>query len=92
MYGLDDVFERMTPARVRVAAGLAALLSEPEIAEELGITYAGVRSIVRQLKEVTGERDVRGIGRFWQLHSEDWLTWCAAQGRVRIREREVPGE
>lgn len=91
MHGTDEIFERLTPPRVRVAARLAALATEAQIADELGITYSGVRSIVRQLKEITGETDVRGVGRFWQLYAEDWLTWCADQGGVRIRARDVPG-
>ncbi len=43
------------------------------------MTYAGARSLVEDLKNITGYRDVREIGRWWRDNREAWLAWCACQ-------------
>lgn len=88
---LDHLWERMTPPRVRVAAALAEGATLAEVAGELSISVNGVRSTVRQLNEILGVSGVREIARFWCCNGEEWLAWCASQGRLNQRgDRRSP--
>lgn len=76
-------YEWITYSRVRVLRELAALRTEREIAANLGISYEGVRSAVREIKRYTGLDDVRSIGRWWLVEAPKWAAWAAHQGGVR---------
>lgn len=75
-----DVYNWLTPSRVRVLRELADDRAEREAAERLGISYHGVRSIVADLKAKTGEPDVRALRRWWRANRGPWLAWWAEQG------------
>jgi hypothetical protein len=73
-------YEWITWSRARVLRELAHFRTEREIAEILGMTYEGVRSIVRDLKHHTGLDSVRDIGRWWIDEASAWLKWAGEQG------------
>jgi DNA-binding CsgD family transcriptional regulator len=62
--GNETVFEweRLTYARLRVLRELADGRTLSEIAERNQVSYDGVRSVVEDLKEITGCADVRAMG------------------------------
>jgi hypothetical protein len=61
---------------------LALFHTEREGAATLGIRYEGLRSAVEVIKDHTGLRDVREIGRWWLKFGPKWLEWMAEQGGV----------
>lgn len=75
-----------TCTRVRVLRGLANFEPERHIADELGLSYHTVRTAVSHLKQLTGESDVRGLGRWWQQHRQEWLRWWAKQRGLDDRD------
>ena len=75
----NETYERLTPPRVRVLALLARNHSLPEVAEAAGYSYAGIRSCVDDLKQLTGCETAREIGRWWQQHAALWHHWCGQQ-------------
>lgn len=87
MQGQGQVdWELLTYTRVRVLRELADFKKEREIARELGVAYATVRSHVAHLKSLTGRSDIREMARWWRERGcAEWLEWCGSQGR---RERE----
>lgn len=69
----------ITFARARQLTLLADGRTEREIGERLQITYASVRSLVEDLKGITGQGSVREIGRWWRENRKAWLAWCGEQ-------------
>ncbi len=62
MQGWDhDVYNWLTPSRVRVLRELADDRTEREVAERLGVAYSSVRSAVQVLKHRTGCENVRDL-------------------------------
>ena len=76
--------ERLTFSRVRVLRELAEGRTEREIAQRLQMTYNGVRSHVQDLKDLTGCRDVRELGRWWRRNGPRWLEWVAGSGNCEV--------
>lgn len=74
---MDPRFERLSLARVRVMALLAANYTTSEIAAELGCSYHGARSKVRDVESLIGLPDSRAVGRWWQEHGIAWLRHAA---------------
>ena len=84
--GYDKGFERerFAFARVRVLRELADGRTEREIGERNQVSYAGFRSLVEDLKFITGCRDVWEMGRWWRENRASWLAGCEHQaGAVR---------
>ena len=77
-----SALERLTFARVRVLRELAEGRTEREIAERLQMTYHGVRSHIEDLKDLTGCRDVRELGRRWRKNGPRWLEWVAGEAGI----------
>lgn len=77
-------WDRITFARARLLRELADGRTEREAAEALQMSYAGVRSCVEVLKEITGCRDVREMGRWWRANRALWRRWCDAASTTRI--------
>lgn len=63
---------RLTPSEREIMPLLARGLSDEEMAVELGITVAGIRSRLRGLREKTGASGRRAITFAW-----DHLSCCA---------------
>ena len=81
--GLNQAdYEWLTPSRLRVLRELTDDIPEREIANRLKMTYAGVRSIVEELKNKTGLRSVRDVRRWWRENRGLWAEWVLAQGGV----------
>jgi len=80
-------YEWFTYRRVRVLRELAQVRTEREGAANLGIEYTSFRGTVQEIKDTTGLREVREIGRWWLVERPKWLAWVADQGGVR-RERD----
>ena len=66
-----------TYTRVDLLRRLAEQRTQREIADERGVAYTTVRSEVETLKDHLGVSSIREIGRWWNGHKRDWLTWCA---------------
>jgi hypothetical protein len=75
-------YEWITPSKARVLRELAMFHTEREGAANLRISYEGFRSAVEVIKDHTGLRDVREIGRWWLKTGPEWLKWMAEQGGV----------
>lgn len=67
---------RITFRLAQVLRELAQDHSLPEVASRLGISYHGIRSDVDKLKEITGLRSARDIGRWWR--NEGAIAWGLA--------------
>ena len=78
-------FEWLTWRRIRVLAGLAALRTERQVAEEAGIAYSSVRGTVEAIKQYTGLPNVREIGRWWLDAVPKWLAWAAEQAGLQLK-------
>jgi len=50
------------------------------------VAYSTVRDPVKVLKELTGEPDVRALGRWWHRHRKEWHRWCARQAGLDDEE------
>ena len=72
----------ITSARARLLRELADGRTQHEICERNQMTYAGVRSLVEDLKAITGCRDVRELGRWWRENRAAWIAWCGRQAGV----------
>lgn len=75
VHGHSRIWEAMTPRRVQVAAGLADGKTEVQIAEEAGVSVTTVKDHVKHLKDIFGEPNARGVGRFWRTYRKDWHIW-----------------
>ncbi|GAB4326732.1 MAG: hypothetical protein Kow0010_09990 [Dehalococcoidia bacterium] len=69
-------WSRITWRLAQVLRELADGCSLGETAERLGISYNGIRSDVGKLKDITGLRSVRDIGRWWR--DEGSIAWGLA--------------
>lgn len=69
------IWEAMTMRRVQVAAWLADGKTEKQIARECGIEETTVKDHVKHLRELTGEPNARGVGRFWRTYRAEWHAW-----------------
>ncbi len=89
--GCEIVFDwdSITCARARLLRELANGRTEREIGERLLMTYAGVRSQVEDLKNITGHRDVREIARWWRDNRADWMAWCGQQAGLAREEGDA---
>lgn len=65
----------LTISRLRVLRQLADDRTDREAAEALGVSYAGVRSIVEKIKEQAGLESVREMRRWWRQNRAVWLDW-----------------
>ena len=78
-YECGDVdWQRFAYGRIQLLRGLADNRSARQIAARLrdGIRHRALAH--RQLKALTGCRDVGELARWWRSHAEDWRRWCAA--------------
>jgi DNA-binding CsgD family transcriptional regulator len=76
----EQLFIQITAARARVLRELADGWKEREVAAHLGVTYNGVRSLVRELKAITGCSGVHELGRWWRAHREEWARFVTEAG------------
>jgi DNA-binding CsgD family transcriptional regulator len=76
---LEEALTAITLRRAQVLRLLAEVRSEREIAEELHLTLAGVRSHIEDLKHITGHRSTRDLARWWQNNRVHWLNLYAQQ-------------
>ena len=83
------IFERLTVTRIRVLALLAANRTIPEIASSVHCSYHGARSLVRDLKVLTGSESARDVGRWWQGNREAYLAFVRA---AAMADSPVDGE
>jgi DNA-binding NarL/FixJ family response regulator len=67
----------ITARRAQILARLAEGFTEREIAGELGLSLAGVRSHVSWLREAIGLDSGRELGRWWRSYRETWLDGLA---------------
>lgn len=82
-------WDRFTFARVRVITAIEDRLTEHQAAERLDMTYNGLRSVVDELKAMTGCGDLRELGRWWAERREQWLEYCRQQTEPPKRGRRV---
>jgi FixJ family two-component response regulator len=80
------IWEALTTRRVQVAAGLADGKTEKQIAREFGIEETTVKDHVKHLREIFGEPDARGVGRFWRTYRSEWHGWCARVGGLEVAQ------
>lgn len=80
-------WSRITVPRVLVLAELAAFHTEREAARNIGISTDGLKSHVRDLKDITGCCSVRELGAWWVENRWRWLDVMAefATGADRAR-------
>lgn len=86
---MGDPFERWNKITLRRAAILRDLadgLTEPRVAEALGLTLPIVRGQVEQLKNLTGCVSVRQLGRWWRANRREWVLAAVAAGGLRLPE------
>lgn len=83
-YSGNDVFARLTVRRVAALGQLAHGRTERAAAEALGLQIEGFRSVVRELKEITGLNSTRDLGEWWRRNMGAWLECVStiAQGEV----------
>jgi DNA-binding NarL/FixJ family response regulator len=67
-------WERFTVARVAVLDDIQRGMTAQEIAGDLSLSYSGVRSHVRDLKELTGCHSMRELATWWREHRNLWAT------------------
>jgi DNA-binding CsgD family transcriptional regulator len=79
-----DIYLAITLRRARILKGLARAQSEREIAQDLCLTLAGVRSHVEDLKRITGLQSTRELARWWQIHASRWVVLCAREAGVPL--------
>jgi DNA-binding CsgD family transcriptional regulator len=79
-----DIYLAITLRRARILRGLAQAQSEREIAQDLCLTLAGVRSHVEDLKRITGQQSTRQLARWWQIHAGSWLALCAQEAGISL--------
>lgn len=72
-------YDWLTYSRIRVLRELAAGHTEAQGADNVGIQLTGFRSIVEDIKGITGLNSVREIGRWWRSESPKWLAWLVEQ-------------
>jgi DNA-binding NarL/FixJ family response regulator len=77
-----DIYMAITLRRARILKALAQARSEREIAQDLCLTLAGVRSHVEDLKRITGQQSTRQLARWWQVHASHWVALCAEEAGV----------
>jgi DNA-binding CsgD family transcriptional regulator len=68
-----DLTVVVTRRRAEILGLLAEGYRQPEIASRLGISPNTVRSTVAALKDCTGCKSVRELGRWWRLTRTAWL-------------------
>lgn len=73
-------WERITIARARVLKELAHHRHERPAAEALNMTISGLRSHVRDLKDITGCESIDGLAEWWQRNGWRWLAQAARAG------------
>jgi DNA-binding NarL/FixJ family response regulator len=74
-----DIFAAITLRRAQVLRGLADGMTEREIAKELTLAHSSVRSHVEALKNLTGQKSTRELGRWWRTNREAWLRYWAEE-------------
>jgi len=78
----DCVYRSITIRRAEFLRELANGFTEREISEHLGLTLSGVRSCLEDLRDLTGFRSGREMGRWWRDHRESWLQSTAEAGGI----------
>ena len=74
-----SLWDQLTFSRVRVLTALEDGRTQREAAARIGITLNGARSIVDDLKQITGCPDVKELARWWRRNRSGWLAWCCEQ-------------
>jgi len=83
---MDQVFQRLTWARIRICRELAEGYSQPKIAHRLGMSVYGVRSSIEDLRDITGISEASEIGRWWRKGgSIRYLRFVAREAGVDLR-------
>jgi hypothetical protein len=80
-YSGNEVFARLTVRRVAALGQLAHGRTEREAAEALGLQVEGFRSVVRELKEITGLNSTRDLGEWWRGHMGAWFEYLSSIAR-----------
>lgn len=75
---------RITFQRAVVLAELAKCRSLPETAARLGITPSGLKSHIRDLRDITGCQSARELGTWWLHHRAQWVKAMAGAAGLRI--------
>lgn len=82
----DDRWRAITYRRAEVLSRVCDGRTDSEIAGDLGISVATVRSLLSELMMFAGARDRRELARWWRTHSSDWLVALARAGGVDCAE------
>jgi hypothetical protein len=83
---IQQPYEELTFARVRVLRALAQTRTIREAARLIGLSYNGMRSHVRDLERILDCADLEALRTWWADHEDDWLAYCraCASGRIVI--------
>lgn len=74
--------ERITLARARVLRELGRHETGAAAAEALGLSRNGLRSHIRDLKEITGATSVAELRKWWRPNRGRWLAEMAQAGGI----------
>jgi hypothetical protein len=80
-YSGNEVFARLTVRRVAALGQLAHGRTEREAAEALGLQIEGFRSVVRELKDLTGLNSTRDLGEWWRGNMGAWFEYVSLIAR-----------
>ncbi|MCK9520172.1 MAG: hypothetical protein M0R74_14280 [Dehalococcoidia bacterium] len=76
--------KRITQARAEVLREISAGYTLQESAARLGMGFNGIRSVVRDPKEITGAESVPELRRWWDRRTIAWLQTMARSAGVRL--------
>ena len=82
----NDRWRAITYRRAEVLSRVCDGLTDSEIARDLGISIATVRSLLSDLMMLAGAGDRRELARWWRTHSSEWLVALARAGGVDCAE------
>ena len=75
-------WRKLTHSRIGYLREVGDGRTLPEIAAQFQVTVNSARSAIEGLKDITGCRDVREMGRWWRDHRGEWLQWCAGEAGI----------
>ncbi|MCC7366134.1 MAG: hypothetical protein IT303_17345 [Dehalococcoidia bacterium] len=82
-------WERITARKARLLALFADVQTEPECAAALGVAVTTIRSMTESLKDITGQRTVRDLGRWWRSARSEWLRHMATAAGIEDLSRSA---
>lgn len=80
-----DVLSRVTLRRASLLWAVESGFSQPEIAQQMGISPATVHSEIEFLRDLTGCGSMPELGRWWREKKLSWVNHLAATAGIQER-------